>query len=243
MPGLTSIFKTNQEAAHAISRHLSPNRFALRPYNHHLPEFTEWWFYNPDPKHAWPAYRYSKIFVSTFKPNNDPAKHLYAGFYVEKGLDPDLALPGVQRKHLIQPDWFWHTFLKLAQKGQLDDGLKRVFMNCGSPVWVSLYAYEFNKPPAGDEERPPFHDLLQFTVRSGDLGFHVEQPSSKTLAELNSAPNLRELGRRLNVQTNLKFFWLDLLIGVRLNYGEDAPGSWGAAGIWSNALEPWASWV
>ena len=194
MSTLTSIFKTNEEAAHAISDYLSPHRFSLRPYNHYMPEFTEWWLYKPETKHTWPAYPYSKLFVSTFKPDSDPAKHLHAGFYVEKGLGADLALPGVLRKHLIQPNWYWHTFLKLAQRGELDSGLRRVFTNCGAPVWVSLYAYEFNKPPAADEERPPFHDLVQFTVRSDDLAFHLEQQSSKTLADLCSAPNLRDLG-------------------------------------------------
>lgn len=243
MAGLTSIFKTNEEAAHAVSDYLAPHRFSLRPYNYHKPEFTEWWFYTPAAKRAWPAYPYSKLFVSTFKPDSDPAKHLHAGFYVEKGLGADLAMPGVKRNHLIQPNWHWHTFLDLAQKGDLDSGLSRVLAECGAPVWVSLYAYEFNKPPAVDEERPPFHDLLQFTVRSDDLALYLEQESSKTLAPLNSSLNLRDLSRRLSIHDGLKFFWIDLLIGIQLSYGDNSPGSWGAAEIWSNALEPWASWV
>jgi hypothetical protein len=98
-------------------------------------------------------------------------------------------------------------------------------------------------PPEPDTERQPFNDLLRFTVRSQDLDFHLERDGHYTLVGLNSCKNLQELAQLLIATGALGFFWIDLLIGIKLEYGHQSWGSWGAREIWWNAMRPWANWV
>jgi len=60
---------------------------------------------------------------------------------------------------------------------------------------------------------------------------------------LNNCTNLSELAQRLERLAELDYFWVNLTIGIRLQYGTSVSGSWGAAEIWQNALEPWNPWV
>ena len=60
--------------------------------------------------------------------------------------------------------------------------------------------------------------------------------------QLNTCVNIREVGELLRGMEDLRFFWVNLSIGITLSYGEEAPGAWGAAEVWDNALNPWETW-
>jgi hypothetical protein len=241
----STIFKNNERVAHAISDYLAPHKFSLRPYNRFLPEFTEWWLYTPRLKESWPAYRFNKLFFqknSSFEGRS--SELLYTGFYVEKGFDEVLSnLPGVKRNHIMHSDWDWYRFLLAAKSGDLVNPLREVLLRTECPVLISVDAQEFNKPPEPDTERPPAFDVVQFEIHSDDLQFVLKQESKKSLIELNTCRDMQELALRMGLMENLRFFWVNVLIGIQLEYSGTAPDSWCAHEIWSNVLEPWSDRV
>lgn len=239
-------FENNYKAAHAISQHLdelrpSPQRFALHPYNRFSTEFTEWWFI-PN-KTEWPAYRYSKLFVHRFQPPSEGAAQLYTGYYVEKGLGKQLiGMPEVKQTIIMQDNWRWYEFIHQAKTEEMDATIQEVLTRSQCPVVISLNVYEFNRVPELDTERQKPHDWVEFIVHTGNV-FELAQAGVEILAPLNTCANLRDLAQRLETLKGLEYFWLDLLIGIRLEYGTLTNGTWGAAEIWHTALAPWNSWV
>ena len=240
-------FENNDKAAHALSRHLdelrpSPQRFALRPYNRFSTEFTEWWFV-PN-KTEWPAFRYGKLFVHRFQPPSKESKWFYVDFYVEKGLGKQLAgMAEVKQTNIMHDNWYWYEFIRHAKAGELDVAIQEVLTRSQRPVVVSLNVYEFNRVPEPDTERQNPHDSVEFTIHNPNGAFQLAQAGTEILAQLNTCANLRELAQRLEPLEGLDYFWLNLLVGIQLQYGTATTGTWGAAEIWHNALEPWNSWV
>jgi hypothetical protein len=240
------VYDNNDKVAHAVSHYLdglhpSPQRFALRPYNRFLPQFTEWWLI---PSNEWPAYRYSKLFFHRFQPAPERTEWFYTGFYVERGLGEQLAsLADVKKTHIMHGDWYWHDFIRQAKAGEMDSAVQEVLLNSQRPVVLSMDVYGFNQVPEPDTERQPPYDWIEFVIHSQDGHFRLGQPGSEILAQLNSCVNLSELAQCLEALTELDYFWVNLLIGIRLQYGTEADGSWKAAEIWHRALEPWNSWV
>lgn len=237
-------FLNNYIAAHRVAEHVAPHRFSLRPYNRFMPDFTEWWFFTAGRTGSWPAYRFSKLFIQTFRPISDGGPLMYAGFYVEKGYDPELAtLHGMKSTYIMRSDWYWHEFLDRASMARYDQSIREVQQRSGCPVWISIDIQEFNRPPELDAERPPFHDIVQFTVLSAGLDLHIELPARTTLMRLNACDDIPAVAQCLRTMADLRFFWVNFQIGILLKYGQDAPGAWGAAELWHNALDPWDSWV
>lgn len=238
-------FENNDKAAHAVSHYLdklrpSPQRFALRPYNRFLPQFTEWWLI---PNNEWPAYRYSKLFFHRFQLSSEDTEWFYTGFYVERGLGKQLAgMAGVKKTHIMHGDWYWHDFINQAKAGEMDSAIREVLLRSECPVVLSMDVYGFNQVPEPDTERQLPYDWIEFVVRSQDSDFQIAQPGSEVLAQLNSCVSLSELAQQLETLTELDYFWLNLLIGIRLQYGAES-GTWGSAEIWRNALEPWNPWI
>ena len=123
---------------------------------------------------------------------------MYAGFYVEKGFDSVLStMSGVKRPHIMQPDWYWHEFLDHARATRYDESMREVLKRSRCPLWLSIDTQEFNKPPELDTERSPFYDMVQFTVHSEDLRLKIERTGKKTLMQLNTCVNIREVGELL----------------------------------------------
>lgn len=237
-------FANNYVAAHAVAQHIAPHRFSLRPYNRFLPDFTEWWFFTSGRADSWPAYRFSKLFIQTFRPASEEGPRMYAGFYVEKGYDPVLAgMHGVKRTYIMHADWYWHQFLSLASQARYEQSIQETKRRADCPIWISIDIQGFNRPPELDAERPPFDDIVQFTVVSEGANLHLERPGGKMLKQLNTCEDLPALATRIASMEDLRFFWVNFQIGILLKYGQNDPRTWGAAELWHNALEPWDSWV
>jgi hypothetical protein len=152
-------------------------------------------------------------------------------------------LPGVKRTFIMHPDWYWHEFLDLASMAKYDQSIREIYRRSDCPIWISIDIQEFNRPPELDAERPPFYDIVQFTVRTKDLKLQLERPGAKTLTQLNTSQMLHDVALRLRDMEDLRFFWVNMQIGIVLGYGEDAHGAWGAGELWEHALDPWDSWV
>jgi len=241
-----AMFENHDKAAHAVLSYLtqlqpSPQRFTLRPYDFHRPEFTAWWFV---PSTDWPAYRYSKLFIDQYPPPKLEREYFFTGFYVERGLGEELGgLPDVHHKHIMQTDWYWHEFVRHVENGEIEETLQQVLEYSQCPVCVSMAVYEFNHVPEPDTDRQAPYDRLAFSIPSHDVRFQLLQPGTKILEQFNTSNNLREMMQHLEVLKDLHYFWIDLLIGVRLRYSTGTTGTWGRDKIWHNALEPWNPWI
>jgi hypothetical protein len=218
-----------------------PREYSLRPFNRFNQDFSDWWII---PSKAWPAYPHGKLFVSPVEPAPDPPERMYCGYYLEKGLGQALAgQAGVRRPLLLQADWYWHDFINLACAGKVDASLRQAVEASPTGLRVRVDAYEFNRVAEPDGERQRPHDKVRFAVTLPDLAFAVIQPARDILKPLNSCKNLRELAGQLPRVPGLEFFWVDLLIGVCLDYGGSPPDAWGAEQLWRGCFEPWWLWV
>ena len=243
------IFEDNQQAAHAVRDHLDHlypdgHRFTGRPYQYQAPEFTHWWFL---PSTEWPAYHHSKLFIQQYRPQPGlQSEYLYTGFYVERGLgNPVLELdPRFDRKMIMQPNWFWSRFVSHAEEGELDAPLREVVERSGLPVIVSVDLWEYRD--AEDRyrlTRGPY-DNLGFAVTAAEPSLSVQSRSqTEVLQDLDECTSLGELARRLEQRSELDWIWVNLFIGVKLRYGDEASGTWRARDIWYSAMEPWEPWV
>jgi hypothetical protein len=84
---------------------------------------------------------------------------------------------------------------------------------------------------------------VEFVIRSPDLKLEMLSQRGDSLAAVNAATSLCEVVTGLSGDKKLDFYWLNLLIGVRLERGSAATGAWNAEALWHNAMKPWDPWV
>lgn len=237
-----SKFENNAAAARGVLDFLdlsrgTPQEFHARPFNHYEPKFSRWWLI---PSTDWPACRHSKLSI-----RKSPEQQMYVGFYTEKGLDGSLAsMPGVDAALILQNDWYWHEFLTAAERGDFDEVIETLMQQsaCSARLLVEIYA--FNHVPTPENAVRP--DESQQLVREPSAShFEVADASSvlTTLATLGSCRSIRDVAVWLKEQSALRFFWIDLHIGIQLAYGSETSGTWGAKEMWEKALAPWIFWV
>lgn len=165
------------------------------------------------------------------------------GFYTEKGLDKVLAgMPQVNPTLIMQDHWYWHRFLLQAKQGLLDSATEEVMSRSGCPAWLLIEVYEFNRVPTPGAAQDP-DEWVALRKEAIGQGYKVEREGWKILTRLNDCATVREVAASLEAQDDLRFFWVDLHIGIRLSYGSETTGTWGASEIWQNALAPWTPWV
>lgn len=100
------MYPNTQSATTAVHRWIKrsgvPLELTARPWNRFEPLNTEWWLI---PSTEWPAYRHGKFFFKTRNKDRD----LYCGLFVEKGLDPSIAVAFPTGKRLVMDNtWTWH---------------------------------------------------------------------------------------------------------------------------------------
>lgn len=235
-------FPTNDTAARAVLGHINMTRptsqqLHARPFNHYEPEFSRWWL---TPGSDWPAYPHSKLSIR--KSPTSPGE-MYVGFYTEKGLDKSLArISEVQPTYIMQDDWYWHQFLREAREGVLDPVAEEVVRRSDCTMRLLIEIYAFNSIPCpGAAIRPD--EFVQLKRVPSASSYEPEIPGGKVLAPFNSCSSVKDVAECVQTESGLRFFWVDLHIGIHLAYGSETSGTWGAAEIWQNALVPWSLWV
>jgi hypothetical protein len=237
------IYENNYKIAHALeacSGHLGLDfdRYTLRPYNQFKPSNTTWWLV---PSTEWPAYRFGKFFVRRYGDDRAPM----IGYYVEHGLTPQLrGLPGLRPKFIMDHRWYWHDFMDQMKDGSLDDPYRQTHSRAGLPVVVRLESFAFNRVPDYDhpEENVP-DDVLEFGLDRLNPTLRMMCSADAVLSPMRDCDSFSELARRLTSLNDLEYYWIDLYIGVRLDYGTPETGSWDAAQTWNRILEPWKAFV
>jgi len=236
------IYENNDKVAHAVQEFVRSHggwSFTLRPFNRFATAFTEWWLI---PATEWPAYKYGKLCFHRYP--RTVGGVLYTGYYVEKGLGVQLAgLPDVQKSHIMQSDWRWYEFIDWASSDKINEAAKQVhgLSQVGIRLLVEIHA--FNKVPEPDTERSAPSDTIEFEIAPSDSRWQLIQPGQGTLAKFNGADNIATLVEGMHNEKDLDYFWLDLIIGVRLHYGNGSSRSWSAPDIWVKALQPWVEFV
>jgi len=233
-------FENNDKVAHAVlsfirESHESYGHLVLRPFNRFDTAYTEWWII---PSNEWPAYRFSKLCFHRRPRSPDGA--LYVGYYVEKGLGQSLhGLPGVQIKHMMRDDWYWHKFLSDASSGLIEGTAREVCNNAGTAVRTLLEVHEFNKVPEPDRERSEPSDWIEFAIQFSNFEWVLVRPGQNVLSAVNESEGISSLARQVDALRDFDFYWLDWVIGVRLCYGQEASQGWEAPDIWNKVLRMW----
>jgi hypothetical protein len=240
----TVIFQNNYTAAHAVRDHVDSvyptgRPFAVRPYQFQAPDFTDWLWY-PRSGH-WPAQRHSKLFIGRYRQDPDC---LYAGYFVERGHGQQVvaADPGFDKKLIMQSDWYWFEFLRHAEARELDAPIMTVLERSQLPVTITADLWHYRPPDDDLRPRQP-DDCIQFETSSAEGPFANVKKSQGMFKRLTECANLQQLAARLDGWDELDWYWINLFIGIKLRYGTEETGTWGAPQLWRNALEPWAAWV
>ena len=115
--------------------------------------------------------------------------------------------------------------------------------NSKLPLILHIDAYAANQVPEPDTEMQRDPDWVKYRIEGSDDQLRFAKQSGAALAQLKECASLKELARTLKTDRDLDYFWLDLFIGVRLQYGTKAGAAWTPRDIWARALEPWDPWV
>lgn len=240
---LSTIFQNNSKAAHAVSRlageaGAKARSLTTRPFNRFDTAFTEWWMI---PSTDWPAYKYGKLCFWRYPNAADGL--MYVGYYVEKGFHPDASgMPEVNPKEIMQRDWFWRTFEIEVRSIAFLEASNRISQVAGIFPRVLIQANEFNKVPKEDQPRGEPGDVIEFELGSTGENLKLVNSARSTLAELNDCYSLNSMMDSLT-HLDLRFHWIDLIVGLPFRYGVEIGGSWNAARLWQDALQPWLPWV
>ena len=232
-------FNNNHQAADAVCQYLDgsrsiPEKFRERVFNQYSPDFSRWWLV---PDSSWPAYKWGKL---SFRQCPWESSAMYVGYYAEKGFDQSISkISGVKPNLVLQADWHWRRFLQDALHGELASAAEDVIRRSASPILLLVEAYEINAmPKPGVQEKAD--DVVRFEMESVAGGYKVLVPGSETLRSLNECTTLKGIVVRLEQQAqDLRFFWVDVHIGISVSYGSAETGIWDASDIWHNALAPW----
>ena len=188
-----------------------------------------------------PAYRHGKGFISQLKVGPG-AGRAYAGFYVEKGFAQAeakaLQLPVVQ---LMDSTWCWHSVMASGRAGELDQPIELMRAASQAPAIVTVAVGEPNRSSDQRGASGPADEVVYEAGVAGAL--QLESGGRGVLAALDTSATLRDLFARIAALDALRFYWIDFIVGVRLEYGTPGPGAWGGAELWQRAMAPWAKWL
>lgn len=238
-------YENNEQAAHSVSRYLdrerpSPQRFSVRPYNRFDAAFTSWWFI---PSTDWPAFRHGKLTFDQGDRSRGLAEYMHVGYYIEHGYGKNAA-EMAPRSQAMSDDWFWHRFIRAATSGQMDPAIAAIAQRTGRPVVVNIDAWAVNQPPDFDNPSVAPYDWYETAIAPPSAASGEEfQAGGRVFQPLRGSTSLADLARRIMALDGLDYFWINLTIGIRLPYGNLDTGTWGAAELWHNALDPWNPWV
>ncbi len=168
---------------------------------------------------------------------------MHVGYHVEKGLHTDATgLPEVHSSLIMQQDWHWLAFQDEVESDGFLDTLWAIGDVANIRPRLLVHAHDFNKVPKEDQPRSAPSDAFVLVLGSTHDRTNVLQAAVSTLAQLNASKSIRSAIENLS-QIDLRFHWIDLIVGLPFRYGISSPGSWNAHKLWQDALFPWLPWI
>lgn len=216
--------------------------FTARPHNQYEPDRTIWWLV---PSVDWPAYRHAKLF---FDWRDDHRTGMWAGIYVEKGVDPSLAsyfTTAKGKRWIMSRDWDWHRLIARLQDGQLAQRIEDIAPDLPVPVHFRVdgaYASEDRFDP--DMAAYKADDYL-FVRHDDDARVDlVGTPATggKVLGDLAGIRSMDDMRRELSKLSKNAWVWVDFMVMVPVDpiaaQPSDAPAPWRDAELWTRVLKP-----
>jgi hypothetical protein len=241
-------YPNTQSAANAVHRWIKhadvPLELTARPWNRFEPTNTEWWLI---PSIAWPAYRHGKFFFRAQSDNRD----LYCGLFVEKGLDPSIAVAFPTGKRLVMDNgWTWHRLLAEMESSSLSAAILEVVERANHPLLLDVDGGFVEDPGSYDPDAPPM-DWNRVVFEGDCTGLRCVSSEFKgdEFTHLSKCTSLLELARAIHQIPYLEWMWIDLRIGLELEMAplehdpQQAPNAWGASELWEKCLAPWRPWA
>lgn len=148
----------------------------------------------------------------------------------------------VPSTHIIQDNWYWQSFLEEVNGESLISATMAIQESADSHVRMLLHAHEFNRVPKEDEPRNFPSDCLEFKIQENSTRLRLIYAAENIISPLNNVVDTGELVDTIS-KLDLRFRWIDWIIGVPFEYGEDSDISWGAGQLWNYMLSPWIPWV
>ena len=232
--------KNPGDLCHAVDRVAASQGCVLtaRPHNMYDPDHTIWWLV---PSTDWPAYQHAKLFLDW---QNDDHDALWAGVYVEKGLDPSIAEFAAKKTWVMKPDWAWHAMVKRLRSGQLEEKILQLAGQVPVRVHVMVEG-SYAGVPSFDPEKPKFQsDQYLFALDQGSRQLALaELPKTRghVLGDLSKVKSLGDLGLALEMLGKNAWLWIDFMIMIGLRIGDAPPSpdeAWRDATLWVRFLQP-----
>lgn len=251
-------FSDVQHAAQTITesaRRIEGRHFSPRPWNRFTPKDTIWWIV---PSTDWPAYRYGKAML---RPSRFFTGMVECCLYVEKGFGPTVGAiyPELMRQvSVLDQTWTWHRFTDGLRDGSVLRAARTVARQSESDLFVWVGAgypsepadfnpYELLDEGAKEREcRSPVDGGQVWFRLEGDTLSKLEARCIRDVMEpVVSCRHLRELPDALESTSELPWAWVDVWLGVLLEFTplDDGEGLWNAAGVWRKLLSPWRPWM
>jgi hypothetical protein len=221
-------FANTTEAATGLRKVATGPFLATLPFNRFDRIDKETWWLAPVSQN--PAYQHGKIACSLrfFEPE------LFVGFYIEKGIDPDVAGRGQSAKEQrarIDPTWLWHSFSASVASGDIDLLLGSLQRSCGRRLVVAV-----DGAVEGEEE-----EFVRFDWDGGGLASISSVLKSGRFGQLPSARSLASLLQLISEVPDIGWTWIDLQVGLAFSRTDGQP--WSASEIWRRLCAPWRPWL
>jgi len=234
--GIVCIYKTPREACVEVCKAFYRAENSRRLYtsfqNRLDPYQSEFWWLSPSLVHA--GYGYGKM---AFLPRGED--EMSVGLIVEKGLGRGAATAD---RTMMDSTWIWHDFLSDMEHDRLLSALS--LMSPSEPVLPEIHI-EGGFLPSGSgatrENWARFEYLWHTATRTLLLVRAVRQ--GPLLCGLEKCSSMPCLAAELSKVSDKASLWIDLFVGVRVGLGVLEAGSWDAARIVSDILEPFGCWV
>lgn len=233
--------KTPGELCHAVDRVAKAAGHVLtaRPHNMYDPDRTIWWLV---PSTDWPAYRHAKLF---FDWQNDDRDNLWAGAYVEKGLDPSVEEFAQKKSWVMRPGWAWHDLIRRLRAEPLRKHILELAGDLPMPVQVKVEGM-YAGVPSFDPDLPHFDsDAYVFTLDADTQRFTLAgapRTRGHVLGDLTTVQTFDDLSRALEMVTKNAWIWVDFMVMIGLRIGEPPTAAddadWRDATLWTRFLQP-----
>ena len=228
-----------REFAEASSAQVPP--LTLVPYGFMDPDFAPWWLV-PGPHPTLPAYRHGKL--EFYRPKHGTgAGAAFVGFYVEKAFPPAVGKAlGLAQSEIMDDGWCWHAVIASARERALDPIVATVAAATELPVIIDVSVGEVNAPPKSETEMRR-GDSVSFQAVGSQGTLQLEEAARGVLEPLNTCESVAALAEALSGGLDLRFYWVNLRIGVRLHYLSPGGSGWDAGEVWNRAMAPWLPWL
>jgi hypothetical protein len=218
-----------------------------RPFNRFKPTMTGWWLV---PSNDLPFYHHGKLY---FDWADDKMGTITCGFYLEKGLAPEVAVvyPSRKGKSLIMnKKWQWPHFAESCADGSFARALKNAALESGLPVEIHVSGGYVDDPSLYDpysEKQKKDHYVFDLDKDCDTIKYRCAKRDAMVLKPLNKIKNLSSFNQVMQEFSNDHFMWLNVYIGAKFNVFEDElpadANVWSPQKIWDEFLSYFAPWV